>query len=208
MSAKHSSNSVKKSKKPIIIAIIVAAVVICGAVAVVIGMNNGWFGGKTSSTEPTTSPTTQTQTVATQAQTSSTAQSQSESQAVSSTDADETENSGIVVPTSGGQQKSSFNATFVPNKVIDTSTGSQMTLRDFFGSAYTEGAITFNSDGTFTDTLTATENNSGAYIVEDDTITMTYTNDKNILITVDSWSGDTPSEIIVHYNGCDVYFNS
>lgn len=67
--------------------------------------------------------------------------------------------------------------------------------------------ITFNSDGTFRDGLTSSSANSGAYIVEDNTITATYTNDKNILVTINSWEDDTPSDFTVHYNGCDVYFH-
>ncbi|MCD8026122.1 MAG: hypothetical protein LUF33_04110 [Clostridiales bacterium] len=48
---------------------------------------------------------------------------------------------------------------------------------------------------------------SGSYVIKDDTITATYTNDKNMSITVTQWNGDTPTQFIVNYGGYDVYFS-
>ncbi len=221
MAGKHIAKSNGSSKKPLIITICVIAVVIIVAVAFVL-----FFTNKNSSTEvaDTTSNTASTAvTKETQIQQSSTEQTEqsenSEEENASESTVQEAshqdsnvslpqESIDIVVPASGGEQKNSFNATFVPYKAVDSTSGDNVALREFFGSSYTEGVLTFNNDGTFIDTLVATDNNSGAYVVEDSTITATYTNDKNLSITVNSWNGDTPSELIVHYNGCDVYFNS
>lgn len=208
MAGRHSA---KSSKKPIVIICIVAALIIIGAICAVIFLNSG------SKPANTDSSTTQ-QTTSTVHSTSGETESESET-TVQSTEAEQptTENesftgetsevSKVVVPTQSGQEVSYFNATYVPYKAIDSSTGEECTLREVFGSSFSQGVITFNSDGTFTDSLTSSSVDSGAYAVEGDTIVATYSNDKNMSVRVDSWDGDTPSELIINYGGYDVYFN-
>ena len=180
MAGRHSA---KTSKKPIVIICIVTAVIIIGVICAVIFFNSGSKPANTTST--TTQLTTQSETFA----------------------GETSEVSKVVVPTQGGQEVSYFNATYVPYKAVDSSTNEECTLREVFGSAFSQGVITFNSDGTFTDSVTSSSANSGAYAVEGDKIVATYTNDKNMSVKVASWEGDTPSELIINYGGYDVYFN-
>ena len=70
-------------------------------------------------------------------------------------------------------------------------------MRDLFGSAYSGGGFTFNEDGTFIDGITSASANSGAYIVEGDSVVITYSNDKNVIAAVTKWNGDVPAEITV-----------
>ncbi len=79
-------------------------------------------------------------------------------------------------------------------------------MRDLFGSAYSGGGFTFNKDGTFIDGITSASANSGAYIVEGDSVVITYSNDKNVIAAVTEWNGDVPAEITVNYGGIIVSF--
>lgn len=206
MAGRHSA---KNSKKPIVIICIVSAVIIIGVICAVIIFNSG---SKPANTTSTTSPQ----------QTTSTVQSVSGESAETTLQPTEAEQpttqpetftgetsevSKVVVPTKSGQEVSYFNATYVPYKAVDSSTNEECTLREVFGSAFSQGVITFNNDGTFTDSVTSSSVNSGAYAVEGDTIVATYSNDKNMSVKVVSWEGDTPSELIINYGGYDVYFN-
>lgn len=112
----------------------------------------------------------------------------------------------VVIPTENGENISYFNATYAPYKAIDTFSDTECTLKEVFGSSYSGGVITFNSDGTFFDSVTSSSIKSGAYVVENELIKATYTNDKNMTVTVSEWDGDTPSELIINYGGYDVYF--
>lgn len=205
MAGRHSA---KTSKKPIVIICIVTAVIIIGVICAVIFFNSGSKPANTTSTttQQTTSTVQSTSVESAQTTLQPTESEQPTTQA--ETFAGETsEVSKVVVPTQGGQEVSYFNATYVPYKAVDSSTYEECTLREVFGSAFSQGVITFNSDGTFTDSVTSSSANSGAYAVEGDKIVATYTNDKNMSVKVASWEGDTPSELIINYGGYDVYFN-
>lgn len=205
MAGRHSA---KTSKKPIVIICIVAAVIIIGVICAVIFFNSG---SKPANTTSTTTQQTTSTVQSTSVESAQTTLQPTESEQLttqSETFAGETsEVSKVVVPTQGGQEVSYFNATYVPYKAVDSSTNEECTLREVFGSAFSQGVITFNSDGTFTDSVTSSSANSGAYAVEGDKIVATYTNDKNMSVKVASWEGDTPSELIINYGGYDVYFN-
>ncbi len=205
MAGRHSA---KTSKKPIVIICIVAAVIIIGVICAVIFFNSGSKPANTTSTTTQQTTSTVQSTSVESAQTTLQPTESEQPTTQSETFAGETsEVSKVVVPTQGGQEVSYFNATYVPYKAVDSSTNEECTLREVFGSSFSQGVITFNSDGTFTDSVTSSSANSGAYAVEGDKIVATYTNDKNMSVKVTSWEGDTPSELIINYGGYDVYFN-
>ena len=205
MAGRHSA---KTSKKPILIICIVTAVIIIGVICAVIFFNSGSKPANTTSTTTQQTTSTVQSTTVESAQTTLQPTESEQPTTQSETFAGETsEVSKVVVPTQGGQEVSYFNATYVPYKAVDSSTNEECTLREVFGSAFSQGVITFNSDGTFTDSVTSSSANSGAYAVEGDKIVATYTNDKNMSVKVASWEGDTPSELIINYGGYDVYFN-
>ena len=205
MAGRHSA---KTSKKPILIICIVAAVIIIGVICAVIFFNSGSKPANTTSTTTQQTTSTVQSTLVESAQTTLQPTESEQPTTQSETFAGETsEVSKVVVPTQGGQEVSYFNATYVPYKAIDSSTNEECTLREVFGSAFSQGVITFNSDGTFTDSVTSSSANSGAYAVEGDKIVATYSNDKNMSVKVASWEGYTPSELIINYGGYDVYFN-
>lgn len=205
MAGRHSA---KTSNKPIVIICIVVAVIIIGVICAVIFFNSG---SKPANTTSTTSQQTASTVQSASVESAQTTLQPTESEqptTQSETFAGETsEVSKVVVPTQGGQEVSYFNATYVPYKAVDSSTNEECTLREVFGSAFSQGVITFNSDGTFTDSVTSSSANSGAYAVEGDKIVATYSNDKNMSVKVASWEGDTPAELIINYGGYDVYFN-
>ena len=205
MAGRHSA---KTSKKPIVIICIVTAVIIIGVICAVIFFNSGSKPANTTSTTTQQTTSTVPSTSVESAQTTLQPTESEQPTTQSETFAGETsEVSKVVVPTQGGQEVSYFNATYVPYKAVDSSTNEECTLREVFGSAFSQGVITFNSDGTFTDSVTSSSANSGAYAVEGDKIVATYSNDKNMSVKVASWEGDTPSELIINYGGYDVYFN-
>ena len=205
MAGRHSA---KTSKKPILIICIVTAVIIIGVICAVIFFNSGSKPANTTSTTTQQTTSTVQSTSVESAQTTLQPTESEQPTTQSETFAGETsEVSKVVVPTQGGQEVSYFNATYVPYKAVDSSTNEECTLREVFGSSFSQGVITFNSDGTFTDSVTSSSANSGAYAVEGDKIVATYTNDKNMSVKVTSWEGDTPSELIINYGGYDVYFN-
>lgn len=205
MAGRHSA---KTSKKPIVIICIVTAVIIIGVICAVIFFNSGSKPANTTSTTTQQTTSTVQSTSVESAQTTLQPTESEQPTTQSETFAGETsEVSKVVVPTQGGQEVSYFNATYVPYKAVDSSTNEECTLREVFGSAFSQGVITFNSDGTFTDSVTSSSANSGAYAVEGDKIVATYTNDKNMSVKVASWEGDTPAELIINYGGYDVYFN-
>lgn len=206
MAGRHSA---KTSKKPIVIICILTALIIIGVICAVIIFNSG---SKPANTTSTTSPQQTTSTVqsASGESAETTVQPTESEQPTTQSEiftGETSEVSKVVVPTKSGQEVSYFNATYVPYKAVDSSTNEECTLREVFGSAFSQGVITFNSDGTFTDSVTSSSVNSGAYAVEGDTIVATYSNDKNMSVKVDSWEGDTPLELIINYGGYDVYFN-
>lgn len=213
MAGRHAAAS--SGKKPLIIVIIsvLAAALIGGGIFFFMNMNS-----KSDNKKPveTTTPETQTQqtTVAdTTGSQSSAKAAQAQTQAPKKP-IEDTENTAttsaadIVVPTQAGQEVSYFNATYIPNgEAKDIESGNSVSLREVLGAGYTEGALTFNSDGTFTDTLSAASpDTTGKYVVQGDKITATYASDKNMEITVTSWDNGEPSQFYINYGGCYVYF--
>lgn len=206
MAGRHSA---KSSKKPlIVIACIIAALVIAGVICAVIFLspnkntNNFETTVNNSSTEAYSTANNKN-TENHQSEVSTESESKSQDETVSG---ETSQPQKVVVPTKGGKV-SYFSATYVPYKAVDTITNEECSLREVFGTSFASGVLTFNSDGTFTDTLTSSSANSGAYAVDSGSIVATYTNDKNMSVTVKSWDGDTPTELIVNYGGYDVYFN-
>ena len=185
MAGRHSA---KTSKKPIVIICIVTAVIIIGVICAVIIFNSGSKPANTTSTTSAQQTTSTVQSASgesaeTTVQTTESEQPTTQSEIFTG---ETSEVSKVVVPTKSGQEVSYFNATYVPYKAVDSSTNEECTLREVFGSAFSQGVITFNSDGTFTDSVTSSSVNSGAYAVEGDTIVATYSNDKNMSVKVAS----------------------
>ena len=205
MAGRHSA---KSSKKPLVIICIVAAVIIIGVVCAVIFFNSGLNPANTNiATSQQTTSTVQSTSAESAETTFQPTTSEQPTTQIESFTGETSEVPKVVVPTQSGQTVSYFNATYVPYKAIDSSTNEECSLREVFGSAFSQGVITFNSDGTFTDSVTSSSVDSGAYAVEGNTIVATYSNDKNMSVKVASWDGDTPSELIINYGGYDVYFN-
>lgn len=205
MAGRHSA---KSSKKPLVIICIVAAVIIIGVICAVIFLNSGSKPANTNiATSQQTTSTVQSVTDEIAETTLKPTTAEQPTTQIESFTGETSEVPKVVVPTQSGQEVRYFNATYVPYKAIDSSTNEECSLREVFGSSFSQGVITFNSDGTFTDSVTSSSVDSGAYAVEDDTIVATYSNDKNMSVKVASWEGDTPSELIINYGGYDVYFN-
>lgn len=213
MAGKHSR---KGSNKPLIILIIVAVVVIAAIVAGGIFLMNGGIPGMNNQQEATqvmTNPTEATTVAATTAVTSEGQTTASPVTEAATTAPAETGVSraepqiDVQVPTDEGVPVSYFNATYIPSLTAkDVHTGEEVSLREAFGTNYANSTLTFNSDGTFRDTLTAGEADSGAYVVQGEKIHATYTNDKNMKIEVTEWDNGTPVSFQVIYGDCIVYF--
>ena len=201
-------------KKPVVIVVIIviAAALIAGGVIFFLNMNKS----NDTKKEPvqTTASATEVQTTenvkTTDAQPTTKAdQSSSQEETKQSSDSDEqttTANADIVIPTEEGAEVTYFKATYIPNgQAEDAQTGEAVSLREALGSGYTDGALTFNDDGTFTDTITAS-GSSGKYLVQNNKITATYADDKNMEINVSSWKDGAPESFTVNYGGCIVHF--
>ncbi|MEE1219098.1 MAG: hypothetical protein U0L20_04160 [Ruminococcus sp.] len=211
----------KNKGKTALVVIIISVVVVVLGVAAVFMFNSGIgiFGKNSDSdTQPTQEQSNATENIdattdtlsmdelteTTSANTNSTVADTT----AESTQPQESTSQNIVVPDAENADNTAlFNATFLPYKAIDTYTDSECSLKEVFGSSFSAGTVTFNSDGTFTDTLIFSSSNSGAYSVSNEKITATYSNDKNMIIDVIQWSEGTPSEFIINYGGYDVYFN-
>ncbi len=201
----------KKSKAPLIILIIVLVLVAAAVVGVILYMNSVKLQPQT---DETTQPQTTEQQTSISEQSSQTEQPQQSQQSQQGSTAQQSaavssDAESIVVPTvSNEEQGEMFNATFTPSYAVDSLTGADATLKDVFGTSYTGGAYTFNSDGTFSESISLTSDYSGAYSVQGDNIVLTYTNDKNIIFTVTKWNGNEPEELLLKdYGGYDVYFS-
>ena len=223
MAGKHSR---KGSNKPLIILIIVAVVVIAAIVAGGIFLMNGGIPGMNNQQEATqvmTNPTEATTVAATTAAASEGQTTASPVTEAATTAPAETgvsrvepqidvqvptdEGVPVQVPTDEGVPVSYFNATYIPSLTAkDVHTGEEVSLREAFGTNYANSTLTFNSDGTFRDTLTAGEADSGAYVVQGEKIHATYTNDKNMKIEVTEWDNGAPVSFQVIYGDCIVYF--
>ena len=164
MAGRHSA---KTSKKPIVIICIVTAVIIIGVICAVIFFNSGSKpANTTSTTTQQTTSTVQSTSVESAQTTLQPTESEQPTTQSETFEGETSEVSKVVVPTQGGQEVSYFNATYVPYKAVDSSTNEECTLREVFGSAFSQGVITFNSDGTFTDSVTSSSASSGAYAEE------------------------------------------
>lgn len=215
MSGRH---AVKSSKKPLIIVICAVVLVAVIAAVIILFMNLSGKNNNSTTTVPSTAVTVTTSESASSTQKTSeaaeTSQPSSESGEVSQEPTEQgytaessSNDSEIVVPTiSGEEQKPKFSATLIPYYAKDENTSEEYSLKDLFGSAYSGGGLTFNEDGTFFDGITNSSVNSGAYIVEGDSVVITYSNDKNVIATVTEWNGDVPSEITLNYGGIVVSF--
>ena len=201
MAGRHSA---KTSKAPAII-ITIIAVVVAVTIGIVIFLN---MGNKPNSNS------TETTTEATTVQVANNENVSDSQQVIEETTKEEgvpipdneEENVDVVVPTNGNAEVRYFNATYVPSYAVNADSEEECSLKEVFGSSYAGGVITFNEDGTFTDSLTSLNANSGAYVVEGDSITATYSNDKNMTIEVEVWDNGTPLEFHINYGGYEVYF--
>lgn len=222
MNGKHFNNSNKKSHGKIAAIIISVVVVAALAVAAVILFIPS-FGNSSKNTPTATHPsiTERTQETTQTDVTEHTSVANTESvtgreQGTTSDDIQESTEEGVpmqssnhesVVVPGNPENASYFSADFSPYKAVDSSTDEECSLKEVFGSSYSGGSVVFNSDGTFTDSLTNSSANSGAYAVEDSKLLATYSNDKNMDVSVTSWNGDAPSEIVINYGGYYVYLN-
>lgn len=197
----------KNSKAPMIILIVVSIIVVAGIICAIIFLNGN---SNPKHPEDLIVETTIVQiltdgTQDTQYQTEGSSDVENHTHA---NDQSQQSSEAVVVPTiSGGEQGNYFSASFSPSSAVDTFTDTNCSLKEVFGSSYSGGSISFNSDGTFSDNLSLTGASTGAYAVEGGKIVATYTNDKNYIITVSEWNGDVPAEIIINIGGYDVYFN-
>lgn len=233
MTGKHFSNNVAKKshkKASIIIILVVVAVIIVVAAAIILIPLFGNGGGKSGlpfATHPsiTEHPQATTQAVESQVQTTEKSEplttkseqvSQQKSTGAESSDNQKATEEGMTMQSSNAESvlvpgdldnATYFSATFSPYKAVDSETGEECSFKEVFGSSYSGGSIVFNSDGSFTDTLTTSSSNSGAYAVQDSNLAATYSNDRNMDISVNSWDGRTPTDIVINYGGYDVYFN-
>lgn len=216
MSGKYKEKK-SKSYVGIIIVLIVIAVIAGVIVLFFISKNSEQNNAAAASsvslqTENTTvSPTASSKTESTSPnalQASSKATQQSSQSVAESKQPAQSAPEKVVVPDSEEADESSyFEAVYTPYKAVDTDTGNTVSMREVFGTSYSGGTFVFNSDGTFTDNLSISSVNSGAYSVSGNTIRATYTNDKNLSISVIASEGNIPSEIVINYGGYDVYFN-
>ena len=99
-----------------------------------------------------------------------------------------------------------FDAEMYPYKAFDNVGKRDASVKEVFGSVYGGEGITFDKNGLFSDNITQSEYNYGAYTVTDGVINMTYSNDKNKSAEIISYKGNVPSEIKIDYVGYDVYF--
>ena len=212
MAGKHLQ---KQSNKPLVILIIVAIIVIAAIVAGVIFFMNGgmsMFKGEEqqATTEAVSTAVIPESTAAPDTQAETKAENAQEAPAPTEAEtgvAPQESKIDVAVPMEDGVEPTYFNASFIPNgKVEDTTSGQSVTLREAFGQSASDGVLTFNSDGTFRDTLVSGEHNQGAYVVQNHIIHATYTNDKNMIIDVVEWDGDTPVRFMVLYGDFLVYF--
>lgn len=216
-SGKHSN---KGSKKPVLIVVlvIIAVAIIAAAVFFAVSIYGGGSNSSVFATHPSiterqqdttlTTNNEQPSTVKIEAETTEPTNSKENNDIESTTEEEEpmqSSNSESVVVPGDIEDASYFSATFNPYKAIDSITEEECSLKVVFGSSYGGGSVTFNSNGSFSDSLISSSSNSGAYAVKDSAIVATYSNDKNMDISVSSWNGDTPSEIIINYGGYYVY---
>ena len=206
MSGKH---AVKSSKKSLIIIICVVVLVAVIAGAVILFMNLSGKNNNSATTVPTVAASTTADNTNSTQNVSDSVSETTQPATKSGEASQEPTEQGYTAETSsisGEKQKPKFSATLIPYYAKDENSSEEYSLRDLFGSAYSGGGFTFNEDGTFIDGITSASANSGAYIVEGDSVVITYSNDKNVIAAVTKWNGDVPAEITVNYGGIIVSF--
>ena len=178
----------KNILKSIIAAVIAAAII--ATVIIVIAINQNKDSGKSGTQETTASTTVSTEPVTqeTQPATKELPDALPSTEAPVATEEPETlPTIDIALPTNGGEV-TYFSAVYVPDSSAeDISNGTKVSMRSLFGQSYSSGVLTFNADGTFTDTLSSTGTAAGAYHVEDGQITAVYLPDRQMDITVIDW---------------------
>lgn len=201
----------KTSKAPLIILISVLIFVVAAIIFVLIFVSSGNNTKPVSTTQKTTSSAAATaqsvQNIPSEvADVTDYIADTTKEQGYTSEQSSRTDN--IIVPTiSGEAQGEYFTYSFSPYKAVDTVTESECSLKEVFGSSYSGGTISFKEDGTFSDSLSLTSANAGAYAVEGDSIVATYTNDKNMIISIIKRDGDIPVEISINYGGYEVFLS-
>ncbi len=211
MAGRHAQKS--KSKAPIVI-IIIASVLVLGAagVAVFFFMNNGRTQAEEASATTVSSEATVITSAPTEKTEATTAKTEEKTEAEATVQTEtgvphEDSEIDVVVPTEESGEISFFDATFIPNgRVLDTYSGEPVTLREVFGEGFSDAVLTFNSDGTYRDTLEKSGDDAGQYVVQNGKIIATSVHDRNKQITVTEWNGDTPAEFYVDYGGFQVWF--
>lgn len=223
-SDKHSNKGSKKLVL-IVVLVIIAVAVIAAAVFFAVSIYGGGSSSSLFATHPSITEHQQDTTLATNNEQPSIDKSEAETtdpnnSVENTTDSKEasdvqttteegqpmqSSNSESIVVPGDTEDASYFSATFSPYKAVDSITDEECSLKEVFGSSYGGGSVTFKSDGSFSDSLVISSSNSGAYAVKDSDIVATYSNDKNMDISVSSWNGDTPAEIIINYGGYYVY---
>lgn len=166
-----------------------------------------------SNNNNSTSTVAQSTQIATQSNTDESVEQTTKAIAESSTYTAETtvqsETNSIVVNGAENADKNlNFNEELYPYKAFDNVGKRDASVKEVFGSVYGGEGLTFDENGLFSDNITQSEYNYGAYIVKDGVITMTYANDKNKTAQIIAYDGNTPSEIKIDYVGYDVYFKT
>ncbi len=205
MAGKHAAPSTG-AKRPLIVILIIAAVAALVTVGVVFFMNRQKEPKKqtsaptappqtfTTNDTPTVTPTEAPGTTLPEVTTAAT-EPVFTTEAPAGTEEVPQISEEIQIPTGGGEI-TYFNATYIPDKhAVDLSTGQTVNLREVFGQSAYSGAITFNDDGTFVSNLDGSGSDVGQYIVEGDSITATYTYDRNLDITVTEWDESTHTPV-------------
>lgn len=108
-----------------------------------------------------------------------------------------------------------FSGVYAPDsRAEDIATGDVVHVRALFGSGYTDGVLTFDSDGAFSDTLVTPEGRTGTYRAEGDNIRLVGLSGQAPEITVTAWKDDgvTPATFCAVYKtagdtGYRVYFS-
>lgn len=185
-----------KNKK--LIADIIAIIAVCAAAALIIIIINVIIGSVSNQQTETTAATSASESASTAAQTAApetAADTTAQEPHTHGEEAEQHTTVNIALPTSGGEI-THFSGTYVPDgKAEDIATGKAVPMRELFGAGYTGSAITFNEDGTFTDTLVASVPKNGKYNVEDGVITAVYLPDESLDITVTEWDGETGAPV-------------
>ena len=201
------------NKKQLIIIIAAAVVIIASLIVIIIALNSGKSGDDNKQQQTTAATAAVNDT--TEAAEKSLPDSPPTSETPAGTEEPETMPTiDINIPTEGGEV-THFDGVYVPDSYAeDVSTGAKVSMRSLFGSGYSSGAITFSSDGTFTDTLSMSGTESGAYNAENRQIVATYLPDRQMDITVIEWndaSSKPDSFYIIYSLGGDarykVYFS-